>query len=107
MNPSLHRGGLVIAALAVVATVAFALVLDGYASGARSATNPQPAAAATAAQSGEPSPETIYVRPAPSPSVIHVVQQAPAPAGTAPVIHVTVPGGGEPGDGLEGGGGDD
>ncbi len=102
MNSSVHRTALAIAGMAVVATIAVALIADGYLSA-----HPLPAAqpAAQVAAPTDQAPETIYVKPAPSPSVIHVVQQAP-PAGSPPVIHVTVPGGGEHEDGHESGGDD-
>jgi hypothetical protein len=64
-------------------------------------------AVATLAAAGTAPPEVVYVRPAPSPMVIHVTQTAPP----APphVVHITVAGtGGENdggGDGENDGGG--
>ncbi len=95
MNASIHRVGLGVATLAVLVTVGGLFVADGYFSARRAP------AAAVAVASTSPStaptpgatlaPQVIYVRPAPSPKVIHVV----------------VPGtGGEGGDGEHDGGGE-
>jgi hypothetical protein len=95
MNASIHRVGLVIAALAVVAVVGGALIAGGYL-GARSQASGGPASVTvqrpplpTAAAEFAP-PQVVYVRPAPSPKVIHVTQ--PAPAAPPRVVHITVPG---------------
>jgi hypothetical protein len=99
---SIHRIGVTIASLATVATLGGALVAQGYLAA-------QQAAAAATAQANAISngmvdptavlgPETVYVNPASSPSVIRVTQTAP-PVGNPPVIHIVVPApGGEPGD---------
>jgi hypothetical protein len=92
MNTSIHRVGLAVAALAAIATVGGVYVADGYlsAQGAASASlatpdnvSPSPIAIGTLP------PEVVYVRPAPSPEVIHVTKTAPPRA--PKVIHVTVP----------------
>jgi hypothetical protein len=77
MNDSIHRVGLAVASLAVVATVGGYFVVDGY----RSA---QAAAAASLP------PAVVYVRAAPSPQVVQLTQTAPA--APAQVIDVIVPG---------------
>jgi hypothetical protein len=108
MHASIHRVGLAVAALAVVVTVGGFFVADGYLSARRSAsaapvvsvTSASPAPSTNAA--GTIPPEIVYVRPAPSPRVIHVTQTAPPAA--PKIVHVTVPGtGGEGGD-VESGG---
>jgi hypothetical protein len=113
MNASIHRVGLAVATLAVVVTVGGYFVADGYLSARRSG-SAGPAAAGslvppspTATAAGTAPPEVVYVRPAPSPKVIHVTQTAPP----APphVVHVTVPGTGGENNGTGGendGGGD-
>jgi hypothetical protein len=109
MHASIHRTGLVIAALAVVTFVGGALIADGYL-GARNQASAGPASATvqgpplpTAAADSAP-PQVVYVRPAPSPKVIHVTQ--PAPAAPPRVVHVTVPGTGSENE-SESEGGDD
>ena len=107
MNASIHRVGLAIAALTVAVAIGGFFVADGYMSARRttsaatgSTTRTAASPAATAA--GTVPPEIVYVRPAPSPKVIHVTRTAPPPP--PQVVHVTVPtAGGEGGDG-EGGG---
>lgn len=100
---SIHRIGLTIAGLVTGTAIAAAFVADGYISAHQTAAA---VAAATAGQSatadatGTLGPETVYVRPAPSPSVIQVTQTATP--GAQPVIHVIVPGGGEPEDNESG-----
>jgi hypothetical protein len=93
MNGSISRVGLAVATFAVIVTVGGAYVADGYlsAQGAASAIRATP----TINDSSSPSPtatlppELVYVRPAPSPKVIHITKAAPAAA--PKVIHVTVP----------------
>jgi hypothetical protein len=112
MNASIHRLGLVAAALFVVVTIGGFFVVDGYLSANRITSAGSPVATASvspsAAATGTLPPELVYVRPAPSPEVIHVTRTAsPEPPQT---VHVTVPGSGGEGDGGEGGnetGGDD
>ncbi len=105
MNASIHRVGLAVAALAVVVTLAGFFAVDGYLS-ARGSVSQQvsPAVAMTAPPSSSASlpPEVVYVRPAPSPRVIHITQTAP-PA-PPKVVHVTVPTAGGEGTDGEGGG---
>ena len=104
MNASVHRFGLVVAALAVIATVGGFSLAQSYLSG-RAAAATAPPAAATPAPTTAPEtlpPDVVYVRPAPPPKVIHVTQTAP-PA-KPKVVHVTVPtpsgeGGGDDGPG--------
>ena len=113
MNASIHRTGLAIAALAVIVTVGGFFVADGYLAARRTASSSLAVPAVSVTSSPSPAgslpPEVVYVRPAPSPGVIHVTQTAP-PA-PPKIVHVTVPGaGGEAGDGEgggEGGGGGD
>jgi len=108
MNASIHRVGLAIAALTVVVTIGGFYVADGYLSARRSApaapagsiTRTAASPAATAA--GTVPPEVVYVRPAPSPKVIHVTRTAPPPP--PQVVHVTVPAAGGEGTDGEGGG---
>ncbi len=106
MNSSVHRLGLVVAALAVIATVGgFSLAQSYLSSRAAAATAaPVTATAAPTAALGTLPPDIVYVRPAPPPKVIHVTQTAP-PA-KPKVIHVTVPtpSGGDDGGGDDGGG---
>ncbi len=113
---SIHRGGLMVAAMIAGLTIVGAFVVDGYVSGlkaaAEAATSGQ--ATATLAATATPSatetiePETVYVEPVPTPAVIKVTRTskpAVVPAGptaTPPVIHVIVPGP----TGGDGGGGD-
>jgi hypothetical protein len=111
MNASIHRLGLAVAALAVVVTVGGFFVADGYLT-ARPAVSADPAVSdgsvsPSPATTGTLPPEVVYVRPAPSPEIIHVTKTAP-PAPPR-VVHVTVPGTGGEGDDGEGGndGGDD
>jgi hypothetical protein len=107
MNPSIHRAGLAIAALTVVVAVGGFFVADGYLSARRTAsTGPTGPITSTAAPTptaaGTLAPEVVYVRPAPSPKVIHVTRTAP-PA-PPQIVHVTVPTvGGEGSDGERGG----
>lgn len=113
MNASIHRLGLAVAALAVVVTVGGFFVADGFLTAAQTASagpavsdgsvSPSPAATGTLP------PVVVYVRPAPSPEIIHVTKTAP-PA-PPKIVHVTVPGsGGEGNEGEDGnehdGGGD-
>ena len=105
MNASIHRVGLAVAALAVVVTVAGYFAVDGYLSASRSGSQPvSPVVAVTAPPSSPATlpPEVVYVRPAPSPRVIHITQTAP-PA-PPKVVHVTVPTAGGEGTDGEGGG---
>jgi hypothetical protein len=103
---SIHRIGLAIAALATTGTIAAVFVIQGYVE-ARNAANQTPSAVTAAATTGPTSgssPRTVYINPAPSPSVISVEQTAP-PLAPPPVIHVVVPGaGGGDDDGGFGGG---
>ena len=108
MNPSIHRVGLAIAALTVIVSVGGLFVADGYlsarrtASAARAGSIARTAASPAPAAAGTVPPEVVYVRPAPSPEVIHITRTAP-PA-PAQVVHVTVPAeGGEGGDSDHGG----
>jgi hypothetical protein len=108
MNASVHRFGLVVAALAVIATVGGFSVAQSYLSSRAAAATVAPAAT-TPAPTAAPetlSPDVVYVRPAPPPKVIHVTQTAP-PA-KPKVVHVTVPtpSGGDDGGGDDGPGGD-
>ena len=114
MNDSIHRVGLAVATLALIVTVGGYFIADGFLS-ARHTASAGPAAAVTrvppsptATAAGTAPPEVVYVRPAPSPKVIHVTQMAPP----APphVVHVTVAGTGGANDGggdgeNDGGGG--
>jgi hypothetical protein len=83
-------------------------VAQGYLAAQQAAAAATAEANATSTATADPTaalgPETIYVNPASSPSVIHVTQTAP-PVGKPPVIHIVVPApGGESG---ENGGSDD
>jgi hypothetical protein len=111
MTSPVHRLGLAVAALAAILTIGGFFVADGYLSARQPTSTP---AATTAPVSPDlavasPAPQVVYVRPAPSPRVIHVTRtSAPAPA-PRQVIRVTVPsaGGDGGGDGSgDGGGGD-
>lgn len=107
MHASIHRAALAVSGVAVVTVVGGFLIADGYlaargqaAGGLATSTVQGPLASMAAAASA--SPQVVYVRPAPSPQVIHVTQ--PAPAAPPRVVHVTVPGtGGENDGGSEGG----
>jgi len=108
MHASIHRLGLAIAAVTVVVTVGGFFVVDGYLSVRRTASavpvgsTTRAAASPAASAAGTVPPEVVYVRPAPSPRVIHVTRTAP-PA-PAQIVHVIVPGaGGEGNDGERGG----
>jgi hypothetical protein len=105
MNASIHRVGLAVAAIAVVVTVGGALVADGYFSAGRTASAATPGSSNSVSPSATATatllPEVVYVRPAPSPEVIHVTNTAPPPP--PQVVHITVPGTG--GEGNDGGGG--
>ena len=105
MNASIHRVGLAVAAIAVVVTVGAVFVADGYFSAGRTASAASPGGSDTVspppAATGTLPPELVYVRPAPSPEVIHVTKTAP-PA-PPQVVHVTVPGTGGEGNDGEGG----
>ncbi len=108
MHASIHRAGLAIAAVTAVLTVGGFFVVDGYFSARRSpsaapAGSITSAAAAPAASAARTvPPEVVYVRPAPSPKVIHITRTAaPAPA---QIVHVTVPGAGREGNDGERGG---
>lgn len=81
MNGSIHRFGVAVATVAVVVTVGAAFVLDGYLTAQR------------AASADPTTPQVIYVRPAPSPQVLHTTQTAPAAA--PQVVDIVVPGAGE------------
>jgi hypothetical protein len=93
MPTSIHRVGLALAAIAALVTVGGAYIADGY----FSAQGPASVPVTTRADdtSGTPSPtatlppDVVYVRPAPSPKVIHVRKVAPPVA--PKVVHVTVP----------------
>ena len=105
MNASIHRLGLVTAALVVVVTIGGFFVVDGYLSANKITSAASPVATASmsppAAATGTLPPELVYVRPAPSPVVIHVTKTAsPVPP---QVVHVTVPGSGGEGNDGEGG----
>ena len=107
MNASVHRFGLVVAALAVIATVGGFSLAQSYLGSRAAAATAAPAAttpAPTAAPETLP-PDVVYVRPAPPPQVIHVTRTAPPPK--PKVVHVTVPtpSGGD-GGGDDGPGGD-
>lgn len=104
MNAYVHRGGLAVALLATVITVGGFLAVDGYlkAQPPAAAVALGAAVAASSAPADDLAPEIVYVRPAPSPEVIHVTQNAP-PA-PRKVVKVVVPStGGEPGEGEDGG----
>ena len=105
MNASIHRLGLATAALVAVVTIGGFFVVDGYLSANRitsAASQVAPASVSpSAAATGTLPPEVVYVRPAPSPEVIHVTKTAP-PA-PPQVVHVTVPGSGGEGNDGEGG----
>lgn len=105
MNASIHRLGLVTAALFVVVTIGGFFVVDGYLSANRITSAASPVATASvspsAAATGTLPPELVYVRPAPSPKVIHVTRTAPP--SPPQVIHVTVPSSGGEGNDGEGG----
>jgi hypothetical protein len=101
MNASIHRVGLAVAAIAVVVTVGGVFVADGYFSAGRTASAATPGGSdrvsPSLAATGTLPPEVVYVRPAPSPEVIHITRPAPPPP--PQVVHVTVPGtGGEGND---------
>jgi hypothetical protein len=116
---SIHRVGLVVAALVAILTIAGALIVQGYTS-AQDAARASSTQAATqssgqsATSTASLDPEIIYVAPAPTPAVITVTHTAP-PAGnvpppvnaaaTPPVIHVVVTA--PPGTDDGSGGGDD
>lgn len=106
MNASVHRLGLVVAAVAVIATVGGFSLAQSYLSSRAAAATAAPAAAPPAPTAAPEtlSPDVVYVRPAPPPKVIHVTQTAP-PA-KPKVVHVTVPtpAGGDDGGGDDGGG---
>ncbi|MFI5259514.1 MAG: hypothetical protein ACHQ01_07905 [Candidatus Limnocylindrales bacterium] len=110
---SIHRGGLMVAAIVAVLTVLGAFVVDGYVSAMNAAAQATASEQAVtlssmAAPTASPTlePETIYVEPVPTPAVIKVTRTAKpivrtGPAPTAPVIHIVVPG---PTGGDDGGG---
>ena len=107
MHISVHRAGLVAGALAAVVLIGSYYLADGYLSAHRAApvASSIPAVATSSAPQPADStaPEIVYVRPAPSPQVIHVTQTAPPSA--PKVVRITVASaGGERGDGSEGGG---
>ncbi|MGO9178643.1 MAG: hypothetical protein ACLQBX_17405 [Candidatus Limnocylindrales bacterium] len=108
MNASIHRVGLAIAAVTVVVTVGGLFVVDGYFSARRTASTAPvgsitDTAVSPAASAGRTvPPEVVYVRPAPSPKVIHITRTAP-PA-PAQIVHVSVPGAGGEGNERERGG---
>ncbi len=85
---SIRRLGLAVASAVTAAAVAGVFVAQGYLSAQQAAAQTGPGAAATTTAAS--TPETIYVRPAPSQQVIQITQTAP-PAGPPPVIHVIVP----------------
>ena len=105
MNASIHRVGLAVAAIAVVVTVGGVFVADGYFSAGRTASAATPGGSdrvsPSLAATGTLPPEVVYVRPAPSPEIIHVTKTAP-PA-PPQIVHVTVPGTGGEGNDGEGG----
>jgi hypothetical protein len=109
MNHSVHRVGLVVAVLAAVVTIGGYFAVDGYLNAhAPSAVTLSADVAGwpATAPGGALAPEVVYVRPAPSPQVIHVTQTAtPAPR---QVVRVVVPNaGGEPGENDRESGGED
>ncbi len=109
MHPSVHRVGLAAAALAAILSIGGTFAVDGYlaahGSAPGGAASPTIASAVTPTAAPSLPPEIVYVRPAPSPRVIHVTQTAPPAA--PKVVHVTVPGpGGEAGEGSDGPGGE-
>jgi hypothetical protein len=92
MSTSINRVGLVVATLAAILTVGGAFVLDGYlsAQGAAVAALTTPADNSQfPSATGTLPPELVYVRPAPSPKVIHVTRTKPSAAPR--VLHLTVP----------------
>jgi hypothetical protein len=105
MNASIHRVGLAVAAIVVVVTVGGVFVADGYFSASRTASaatpGPSDGGSPSPATAGALPPEVVYVRPAPSPEVIHVTRTAPPPP--PQIVHVTVPGSGGEGNDGEGG----
>ena len=102
MNASVHRFGLVVAALAVIATVGGFSLAQSYLSSRASAATAAPAASTPAPTTAPetPPPDVVYVRPAPPPKVIHVTRTAPREA--QKIVHVTVPtpSGGDDGPGT-------
>lgn len=80
---SVRRLSVTVASVATAAAVAGVFVVQGYVSA-------QQSTAQSGSAAGAVSPQTVYVRPAPSPQVIHVTQTT-QPAGPPPVIHVVVP----------------
>ena len=93
MSTSINRVGLVVATLAAILTVGGAFVLDGYLSAQGAAvaalTTPADDNSQFPSATGTLPPELVYVRPAPSPKVIHVTQTKPSAAPR--VLHLTVP----------------
>lgn len=93
MNGSINRVGLAIAVLAVVVTVGGVYVADGYlsAQGAASVVRADPSINDSSSPSATASlpPELVYVRPAPSPKIIHVTRAAP-PRRAPRIVHVRV-----------------
>jgi hypothetical protein len=111
---SIHRIGLTIAGVAGALTMVGALAVQGYANDVAAAqATVAPQAAGTQAPTDpttDPTaldPETIYINPAPAPSII-TVTITPPPSKTRrqpkpPVVHIIVPSSGGD-DGGEGGG---
>ncbi len=90
---SVRRLGVTVASVATVVAVAGVFAAQGYMSAQQGSVLGVAGAADTA------SPQTVYVRPAPSAQVIHVTQTV-QPSGPPPVIHVIVPStGGDDGPG--------
>lgn len=87
---SIHRIGVGIATVATVATVAGALVAQGY-TAAMQARVPTADASATAGPTATLGPEIVYVNPVPAPQVINVTEPQP-PTQPPPVVHVVVAG---------------
>lgn len=97
---SIHRLGVGIATLAILATVAGAFVVQGYTT-AQQASAQTATATATMGPSATLGPEIVYVNPVPSPQVVNVTQTQP-PAPQPPVVHVIVPTvGGDDGGGSD------
>jgi hypothetical protein len=89
---SIHRVGLTIAGLTTTVLVAGVFVAQGYVSAQPEA---QATAQATATPTPDPTatlePQTIYIDPVPTPSVISVVQTPPPTKQKPPVVRVVVP----------------
>jgi hypothetical protein len=107
---SINRLGVAVAGFATVAAVGSAFIVQGY-MGAQPASDPTASASAAGGVLPDPTatatpnldPQTIYIKPIPTPAIIKVVKPAPRPrpTKTPPPIHIVVPGptGGDDGPG--------